>query len=140
MDPFATATEMLTVLRARKAFAIELLELHRKRIARHNPELNAIVEPDFDRARQAAEAADRRRVAGEDAPLLGLPTVSRTGPGAPRAFLALPRAAAGVGRERRRTAPSSPIRRAILAPHSQSNQTTGPSTPASSSPHRRWSR
>ena len=73
MNPFATATEMLTALRARKASAIELLELHRKRIARHNPELNAIVEPDFDRARQAADAADRRRLAGEDAPLLGLP-------------------------------------------------------------------
>ena len=77
MDPFATATEMLTVLRARKASAIELLELHRTRIARHNPELNAIVEPDFDRARQAAEAADRRRVAGEDAPLLGLSSARR---------------------------------------------------------------
>jgi hypothetical protein len=28
--------------------------------------------------------------------------------------------------------------RAMLAPHSHANQTTGPSTPASSSPHRRW--
>jgi amidase len=73
MDPFTTATEMLAALRARKASAIELLELHRRRIARHNPELNAIVEPDFERARQAADAADRRRLAGEDAPLLGLP-------------------------------------------------------------------
>jgi amidase len=73
MDPFATATEMLAALRARKASAIELLELHRRRIARHNPELNAIVEPDFERARQAADAADRRRLAGQDAPLLGLP-------------------------------------------------------------------
>jgi amidase len=73
MDPFATATEMLAALRARKASAIELLELHRRRIARHNPELNAIVEPDFERARQAADAADRRRLAGENAALLGLP-------------------------------------------------------------------
>jgi amidase len=73
MDAFATATEMLAALRARKASAIELFELHRKRIARHNPELNAIVEPDLDRARQAADAADRRRLAGQDAPLLGLP-------------------------------------------------------------------
>jgi amidase len=73
MDAFAPATEMLAALRARKTSAIELLELHRRRIARYNPELNAIVEPDLERARQAADAADRRRLAGEDAPLLGLP-------------------------------------------------------------------
>jgi amidase len=48
-------------------------ELHRRRIERHNPELNAIVEPDFERARRDAEAADARRAGGEDAPLLGLP-------------------------------------------------------------------
>jgi amidase len=73
MDAFAPATEMLAALRARKTSAIELLEFHRRRIGRHNPELNAIVEPDFERARQAADTADRRRLAGEDAPLLGLP-------------------------------------------------------------------
>jgi amidase len=73
MDPFATATEMLTALRARRASAIELFELYRRRIARYNPELNAVVEPDLERARQAADDADRRRLGGEDAPLLGLP-------------------------------------------------------------------
>src|SRR6266850_2490120 len=70
---FATATQMLAALRARRVSAVELLDLHRGRIARHNPALNAIVEPDFDRARRDAEAADARRVRGEDAPLLGLP-------------------------------------------------------------------
>src|SRR4030081_553122 len=70
---FSTATELLAALRARQASAVELLELHRRRIERHNPELNAIVEPDFERARRDAEAADARRAHGEDAPLLGLP-------------------------------------------------------------------
>src|SRR6267142_5575820 len=70
---FTTATELLAALRARQASAVELLDLHRQRIERHNPELNAIVEPDFERARRDAEAADARRARGEDAPLLGLP-------------------------------------------------------------------
>src|SRR6266550_2184817 len=70
---FASAVEMLAALRARRVSAVELLDLHRRRIERYNSELNAIVEPDFERARRDAEAADTRRARGEDAPLLGLP-------------------------------------------------------------------
>src|SRR5881397_3125978 len=73
IDAFATATDLLAALRARRVSAVELLDLHRRRIERHNPELNALVEPDFERARRDAEAADARRARGEDAPLLGLP-------------------------------------------------------------------
>lgn len=73
LDPFTTATGMLAALRERQLSAVELLELHRQRYARFNPELNAIVEPAFEEARHAAEAADARRARGEDAPLLGLP-------------------------------------------------------------------
>jgi amidase len=72
-DTFATATEMLAALRARRVSAVELLEQHRRRIERVNPTLNVIVEPDLERAAQAAEDADARRARGEDAPLLGLP-------------------------------------------------------------------
>ena len=73
IDAFAPATDMLAALRARRVSAVELLDLHRRRIERHDPELNAIVEPDFERAARDAEAADARRIRGEDAPLLGLP-------------------------------------------------------------------
>ena len=73
IGPFATATEMLAALRARRVSAVELLELHQGRYGRYNPELNAIVEPAFEMARPAAAAADARRARGEDAPLLGLP-------------------------------------------------------------------
>src|SRR4030095_2211068 len=45
IDPFASAVDMLAALRARRLSAVELLELHQSRIARHNPELHAIVEP-----------------------------------------------------------------------------------------------
>ena len=73
LDAFVTATEMLAALRARRVSAVELLDLHVGRIARFNPSLNAIVEPDFERARRDAADADARRARGEDAPLLGLP-------------------------------------------------------------------
>ena len=73
VTPFTTATGMLTALRARQISAVELLELHERRYRRHNPELNAIVEPAFEAARHAAETADARRARGDDALLLGLP-------------------------------------------------------------------
>jgi amidase len=73
IDAFATATQMLAALDAGKVSAVELLDLHRRRIERHNPALNAIVEPDFERAHRDAEAADARRARGESAALLGLP-------------------------------------------------------------------
>jgi amidase len=64
---------MLRALRQREVSAVELLELHLRRIERYNPTLNAIVTPDYERARVAAQAADAARARGEDAPLLGLP-------------------------------------------------------------------
>jgi amidase len=73
VDAFTTASQMLAALRARHVSAVELLDLHRRRFERHNPRLNAIVEPDLERAREAAEEADARRSRGEDSPLLGLP-------------------------------------------------------------------
>ena len=73
IDAFTAATEMLAALRAKQVSAVELLDLHIKRIARHNPALNAIVAPDFERAKAEAQAADARRQRGDDAPLLGLP-------------------------------------------------------------------
>src|SRR5437588_9037871 len=35
IDPFATATEMLAALRARRVFSVELLELHQARLDSH---------------------------------------------------------------------------------------------------------
>ena len=54
IDAFATATEMLAALRTKQVSAVELLDLHVRRIARHNPALNAIVETDFERAKTEA--------------------------------------------------------------------------------------
>jgi len=73
LDHFAPAAAMLAALRARQVSAVELLGRHLERIARYNPVLNAIVEPDYERARATAEASDAARARGEDGPLHGLP-------------------------------------------------------------------
>jgi amidase len=73
VDAYSTATQMLAALRDRAVSAVELLELHLRRIERYNPALNAVVVPNVDAARSAAVAADRARERGEDGALLGLP-------------------------------------------------------------------
>jgi amidase len=64
---------MLRALRARTISAVELLDLHLRRIERYDPAINSIILKDLDRARRDAASADAKRAAGEDAPLLGLP-------------------------------------------------------------------
>jgi len=73
MNPFSTATEMMHALRERKISAVELLDLHIKRIEEFDGKLNAVVIRDFDRARQGAEETDGARARGEDGLLLGIP-------------------------------------------------------------------
>jgi amidase len=79
IDGFASATKMLGALRAHQISAVELLELHLRRIERYTPSLNAIVTQDFDNARRTAAAADAARARGEDRPLLGLPITIKDG-------------------------------------------------------------
>src|SRR3954468_19314600 len=73
VDGFTSATGMLRALRDNQISAVELLELHLERIERLNGPLNAVVARDYDRAREAAGAADAARARGEDGALLGLP-------------------------------------------------------------------
>ena len=73
LSAFVSATEMLRALRRREISAVELLELHLRRIERYNPQLSAIVTPNYDQARQVSRQADAAWTQGEDRPLLGLP-------------------------------------------------------------------
>ena len=73
VSPFASAGDMLALLRDRQVSAEELLDLHLGRIAKYNPELNVIVTPDYERARQRARESDRRIAEGEAGVLEGLP-------------------------------------------------------------------
>ncbi|MEU3600822.1 amidase [Streptomyces sp. NPDC006798] len=74
MNPdFSTAEELGAALRAGDVSSAELTEDAIARIERDDESVNAICVPDFDRAREAARAADRARARGEDGPLLGVP-------------------------------------------------------------------
>ena len=70
----STARAMADAVRRREVSARELMDLHLARIAERNPELNAIVSLDEERARAGAAAADERLESGaEVGPLHGLP-------------------------------------------------------------------
>ena len=73
IGPYSTATEMLSALDDKRISSAELVELHVKRIEERDGPLNAIPVRTFDRAREAAEHADRARAGSQRAPLLGLP-------------------------------------------------------------------
>lgn len=74
IDHHSSARQMAEALRTKQVSARELLDLHLHRIESMNPTVNALVSIDADRARDAAEAADRRLTAGERlGPLHGLP-------------------------------------------------------------------
>lgn len=70
----STARAQADAVRRREVSARELLELHLARIAERNPDLNAIVSLDEERAREGAAAADEALASGEEVGLLhGLP-------------------------------------------------------------------
>ncbi len=70
----ATATDLLEGLRAKTVSSRELLDGYLDRIDRLDPELNAVCALDVERARAAADEADRRTAAGDSrGPLHGLP-------------------------------------------------------------------
>jgi amidase len=75
-----TARELAARLRQGELTAVEALELHLDRIAKYNPELNAIVSLDADAARRQAEAADAALRRGEiRGPLHGVPMTLKEG-------------------------------------------------------------
>lgn len=70
----STARAQAAAVRRREISARELLDLHLARIAERNPQLNAIVSLDEERAREGARAADEALAGGaEVGPLHGLP-------------------------------------------------------------------
>jgi len=69
----STATGLMADLAARKVSAVELFETAVEHIERLDPPINAVVVRDFDRALEAAKAADKALARGDRRPLLGLP-------------------------------------------------------------------
>ena len=71
---YRTATDLVAALQAREVGSRELLDHLLDRVDRFNPDVNAVVTLDVDRAREAADAADAATARGEDlGPLHGLP-------------------------------------------------------------------
>jgi amidase len=70
---FKTAVEVAAALKAKKVSSVELTQDAIGRIERHDGKINAICVRDFDRAMDAARAADAALARGESKPLLGIP-------------------------------------------------------------------
>jgi amidase len=70
---FETAVELSAALAAKKVSAVELAQDAIGRIDRHDAKINAVCVRDFERALDAARAADAALARGETKPLLGLP-------------------------------------------------------------------
>jgi amidase len=68
-----TATRLLAGLRKRSFSASELCEAEISRIEKLDPQINAVVVRDFERARADARAADEALAKGDTRPLLGVP-------------------------------------------------------------------
>jgi amidase len=69
-----TATELADRIRAKQVSAVEALEAYLARIDRYNPDLNAVVSLDTERARALAAQADAALAGGEEVgPLHGVP-------------------------------------------------------------------
>src|SRR5215470_1773610 len=70
---YRTSTELIALLAARKVSAVELFERSVERIEARDKAINAVVVRDFERARDAAKAADTALARSELRPLLGVP-------------------------------------------------------------------
>jgi len=70
---FSTAVELSAALKAKQVSSVELTQDAIGRIERHDGKINAICVRDFDRAMEAARAADAALSRGEHKPLLGIP-------------------------------------------------------------------
>ena len=70
---YRSLSELRAMLDARKVSARELLDQAIARIEAHDAKINAVVVRDFDRARDAAVAADAALARGERRALLGIP-------------------------------------------------------------------
>ena len=75
---FLTARELRAALGRREVSAREVLQAHLDQIGRLNPQINAVITLDVDRAAHAAAAADELAASGADLPVLhGLPVAHK---------------------------------------------------------------
>ncbi len=77
---FRPATELARLIRNRRISSRELLELYLSRIAKFDPQINAVVTLDAEAARRQAQRADEMQARGETlGPLHGVPITIKDG-------------------------------------------------------------
>ncbi len=74
-----SATQLAVMLRKRSVSAVELCEAAIDRIETLDGPVNAVVAPDFERARADARSADNALAKGQTLPLLGVPMTVKEG-------------------------------------------------------------
>ena len=73
-SPFASATQLASLIRRRKLGALEALDSTLARLKTHNPRINAVVVTRIEEARKEARAIDRALAKGaKPGPLAGVP-------------------------------------------------------------------
>jgi len=70
-------SELSARLARKELSSVELTRFFLSRIERLSPALNALITVTAEQALQGAQAADRRRAAGENGPLLGIPLIHK---------------------------------------------------------------
>ena len=76
---YQSAVEILSAIQNGETSSVEILTSYLKRIEKINPEINAVIQLDTDRAMERARSADKALSKGNSWGLLhGLPTVSYT--------------------------------------------------------------
>lgn len=71
---FQSAIELAAAIKGKEVSSLELTDLYIERVEKYDGDINAVVVRDFERAREAARAADEALAKGEDlGPLHGLP-------------------------------------------------------------------
>jgi len=74
VNAYSCATELAAAIKNRDVSSLELLEEYIERIAKYDQKINAVVVHDYERGREAAQAADAALARGEDlGPLHGVP-------------------------------------------------------------------
>ena len=63
---FVSASQLAQMIRDRNVSAVEVLDAHLERIAKHNSKLNAICTLDEEQARQRAKQADEELAQGKN--------------------------------------------------------------------------
>lgn len=78
VDAFSSAEQLAAAIKIKEVSSLELTNMYIDRVEKYDSKINAVVVHDFERGREAAQAADAALGRGEDlGPLHGVPMTIR---------------------------------------------------------------